>query len=69
MPELGQYRPDGREGAYDSDRWWPAGLPEWIGKQVETGDEVLIALDKPTVAGRRSGSPAATSTPAPRLTT
>jgi hypothetical protein len=46
MPELGQYRPDGREGAYDSDRWWPAGLPEWIGKQVEAGDEVLIALDK-----------------------
>lgn len=46
MTSLIPYRPDDREGAYNSDEWWPAGLPEWIGKQAETGDKWFVALDK-----------------------
>lgn len=30
--------------AYDSDKWWPEGLPEWI--ETKTSDPLFAALDK-----------------------
>jgi hypothetical protein len=30
----------------ESDKWWPAGLDEWIGEQVRAGDSLFAALDK-----------------------
>lgn len=38
--------PDREKYAYDSDVWWPQGLPEWIQEQVESGDELFVAIDK-----------------------
>lgn len=27
-------------------RWWPDGLPEWIGMMASHGDELYVAVDK-----------------------